>query len=157
MRKEQDNWSTISRHRLSRAVFSFIIIKKTWTNFQLVSRVVEKLPKPNMLRYSKTPKQFILVVFYFARTVDSRQLEPSLTRTSRQLEPESISRFLHTFTVILPSVTRTLGNSNLLFPFISFLFNFTLDNWNHAISAWQVGKKTVYWSPKHWIYFKTTE
>ena len=55
--------------------------------------------------------------------------------------------FLLTFTVILPLVTRTLDNSNLpltrsnFFPFRSFLHNFTLDNSNHAISAWKVGKK----------------
>ena len=44
-----------------------------------------------------------------------------------------------------------------MFPFRSFLYYFTLLNSNHVISAWQVGKKTEYWSPKHWIYFKTTE
>ena len=43
-----------------------------------------------------------------------------------------------------------------MFPLRSFQYNFTLDNSNHALSAWQVGKKTtMYWSPKHWIYFKT--
>ena len=47
--------------------------------------------------------------------------------------------FRHTFTVILPSVTRTLNNSNLpltrnnfCFPTGHFLYNFTLDNSNHA-------------------------
>ena len=43
-----------------------------------------------------------------------------------------------------------------MFPFRSFLYNFTLDNSNHVISAWQVRKKTMYWSPRHWIYFKAT-
>ena len=47
--------------------------------------------------------------------------------------------FLHTFTVILPSVTRTLDNSNLpltrsnfRFPSGHFLHNFTFDNSNHV-------------------------
>ena len=47
--------------------------------------------------------------------------------------------FFHTFTVILPSVTRTFDNSNLSiarsnFHFRSghFLHNFTLDNSNHV-------------------------
>ena len=44
-----------------------------------------------------------------------------------------------------------------MFPFRSFLYNFTLDNSHHVISAWQVGKKIVYWGPKHWIYFKGME
>ena len=47
--------------------------------------------------------------------------------------------FLHSFTVILPSVTRNFDNSNLpltrfLFPLRSFLCNFTLDNSNHVFS-----------------------
>ena len=47
--------------------------------------------------------------------------------------------FRHTFTVILPSVTRTLDNSNLPltrsnfhFPSGHFLYNFTLNNSNHV-------------------------
>ena len=47
--------------------------------------------------------------------------------------------FRHTFTVILPSVTRTLDNSNLpltrtnfRFPSGHFPYNFTLDNSNHV-------------------------
>ena len=49
--------------------------------------------------------------------------------------------FRHTFTVILPSLTRTLDNSklpltrsNFLFPLRSFPYNFTLDNLNHVLS-----------------------
>ena len=38
--------------------------------------------------------------------------------------------FRHTFTVILPSVTRT----NFCFPSGHFLYNFTLDNSNHVLS-----------------------
>ena len=86
-------------------------------------------------------------------TVDSRQLEPSLTRTRCLVEPKSISPgFPHTFTVILPSVSRTLDNSSLPLArsnfcyrsdpaFRSFLYNFTHDHSNHVISAWKVGKK----------------
>ena len=56
--------------------------------------------------------------------------------------------FLHSFTIILPSVIQTLDNSNLpptlmwfLFPFISFLHKFNLDNSNHDLSSRQVEKK----------------
>ena len=48
--------------------------------------------------------------------------------------------FFHTFTVILPSVTR----SNFLFPFRSLVYNPSLNNSNHVLRAWQVKKKTVY-------------
>lgn len=47
--------------------------------------------------------------------------------------------FVHTFTVILPSVTRTLDNSNLSLtrtnfhiPSSNFVYNFTLDNSNNG-------------------------
>ena len=50
--------------------------------------------------------------------------------------------FHHTFTVILPSVTRTLDNlelpltwTNFCFPSGHFLYNFTLDNSNHVLSS----------------------
>ena len=54
-----------------------------------------------------------------------------------------------TFTIILPSVTRTVNNSKIpltrskiCFPSAHFYtVNFTLDNSNHAISAWQVRRK----------------
>ena len=44
--------------------------------------------------------------------------------------------FLHTFTVILPSITR----STFLFSFRSFLYNFILENSNHVFSAREVGE-----------------
>ena len=71
--------------------------------------------------------------------------------------------FLHTFTVILPSVTWTLDNSNLpltwsnLFcfssnPFYTVNLILQLHNSIHVLS-W---KNTVNCSLKHWISFKTT-
>ena len=46
-------------------------------------------------------------------------------------------------------------------PFFSgtMVHNFTLDNSKHVLKTWHVRKKNsvpLYWSPKHWIYFKTT-
>ena len=56
--------------------------------------------------------------------------------------------FRHTFTVILPSITRILDKSNLPltrtnfpFPWGHFLYNFTLDNSNHACQDVTAGKK----------------
>ena len=77
-------------------------------------------------------------------TVESRYLEPSLTRTKIDFP---------WITAILLWVTRTLDNSNLpltrsifLFPFRSFLCNFDLDNSTYVLRSWQVEKKeeTVY-------------
>ena len=55
--------------------------------------------------------------------------------------------FRHTLTVILPSVSRTLNNSNLpltrssfFFPLRSFLYIFTPDNSNHVLSPSEVEK-----------------
>ena len=68
------------------------------------------------------------------------------------IKPKSISPsvdFRHTFTVILPSVTQTLDNLNLLlthFPSDHFLYNFTLDNSNHAYQDMTNEQKC---SPKH--------
>ena len=66
--------------------------------------------------------------------------------------------FRHKFTVILPLVTRTLNNSkplanskSFMFPLRSLIYNFTLDSSNHVLSPSKVGKKTLYWHPKHWI------
>ena len=73
------------------------------------------------------------------------QLTPDNSNQSRF--PLDFLYLLHTFTVILPSVTRILDNSNLpltrsnFFPFRPFLYSFTLDNSKHAISSWQVRKK----------------
>ena len=87
-----------------------------------------------------------------------RKLEPHAN--SNQKFNWFLPNFLHTCTVILPLVTWTLNNWNLpltqskfLFPFRSFLYNFTID-----LSMWQVGKnirkKPVHWrSLKHWIGF----
>ena len=72
--------------------------------------------------------------------------------------------FLVTFTVILPLVLNSSPRygSNLpltrgnFFPFRSFPYTILSSiTRNHVISAWQVRKKSVYWNPKHWIYFKT--
>ena len=38
-----------------------------------------------------------------------------------------------------------------MFPLRSFIYNFTLDSSSHVLSPSKVGKKTVYWHPKHWI------
>ena len=73
-----------------------------------------------------------------------------ITWTLVKLEPKSISSgfppsglyasdFLHTFTVILPSVTRTFDNTNL--PLTRN--NFTLVDMNHVLSTWQVEKISV--------------
>ena len=46
-----------------------------------------------------------------------------------------------------------------MFPIRSFLYNLTLNNSNHILSALQVMRKksqTVYCAPKHWINFKVT-
>ena len=69
--------------------------------------------------------------------------------------------FLHTFILILLPVTRTLDNSNLPLTWSNFCFPSDLfyiilllilePCFKHVTS----GKK-IYWSPKHWIYFKTT-
>ena len=63
------------------------------------------------------------------------------------------------FTVILPSVTRTLDNSNLPltrtnfpFPCGHFLYYSTLDNSNHACQDETAGQNKQYCSPEHWIY-----
>ena len=55
--------------------------------------------------------------------------------------------FRHTLTVILPSVSQTLDNSNLpltrssfCFPLRSFLYIFTLDNSNHVLTPSEVEK-----------------
>ena len=68
--------------------------------------------------------------------------------------------FVHTFTVILSLVTRTLDNSNLPltrtdlhFPSGHFLYNFTLDNSNHVFQN-VTSEKIHYWRSKHWIYLK---
>ena len=61
-------------------------------------------------------------------------------------------------------ITRTLDNPNLLltwrfcFPTDqSFLYNFSLENLQKCYKCATIwGKKTLYWSPKLWIYFKTT-
>ena len=68
----------------------------------------------------------------------------------RYLEPRADSNqnsirldFLNAFTVILPTLTRTLdilNRSNFCFPYRSFLYKFTLDNSNH-VSTWEVEKK----------------
>ena len=72
--------------------------------------------------------------------------------------------FLVTFTVILPLVLNSSPRygSNLpltrgnFFPFRSVPYTILSSiTRNHVISAWQVRKKSVYWNPKHWIYFKT--
>ena len=66
--------------------------------------------------------------------------------------------FLHTFTVILPSVTGTLDNSNLLLtwitilcfpsdPFYTINFILQLHNSNHVL----IWKNIVNCSLKHWI------
>ena len=85
---------------------------------------------------------------------------PSLTGTSRSLELNSrfALDFLHTFTVILPPITRTLDNSN--FPLTRSNFCFPSDhfykilpsiyNSNHVLSASKVGKNSVLVSEK-WI------
>ena len=77
-----------------------------------------------------------------------------ITRTlDRSLEPRANSNqnLRHTFTAILPLVTRTLHNSNLPltrtnFPFPSrhFLYNFTLDNSNHACQDVTAGQNKQY-------------
>ena len=66
--------------------------------------------------------------------------------------------FLLTFTVILPSVTWTSRWLEVIF-FPSAHFYTILPSIIRTmlIGAWKVGKKTVHWSPKHWIYFKTTK
>ena len=73
------------------------------------------------------------------------------TEAPRYLEPRADSNqnsirldFLNAFTVILPTLTRTLdilNRSNFCFPYRSFLYKFTLDNFNHALSTGEVEKK----------------
>ena len=74
--------------------------------------------------------------------------------TPRYLKPRANSNqssfpmhFLHTFTVILPSVIQTFDNSSIALAWSNFYFpsyhfyTIFLDNSNHVLSAWQVGKK----------------
>ena len=82
-------------------------------------------------------------------------LETSLTSTKVD--------FLYTFTVVLPSVTWTLDNSdlpltrsNFCFLLRSFLYNFTFNNLNMFLVSVKLEKKPLYLRWKHWIYFKTT-
>ena len=63
--------------------------------------------------------------------------------------------FVHTFTVILPSVTRTLDNSNLPltqtnfhFPLGHFVYNLTLNNSNHVFQD-VTSKRIQYRRSKH--------
>ena len=71
--------------------------------------------------------------------------------------------FLLTFAVILPSITWTLDNSNLpltrsdfCFPsdHIYIILPSILEPCYKRVTSQE--KKTVYWSPRHWIYFKAT-
>ena len=65
--------------------------------------------------------------------------------------------FRHTFTVILPSATRPLHNSNL--PLTRSSFCFPSDHFYIILSsitrtmfwAFKSQEKTAYWRPKHWI------
>ena len=66
--------------------------------------------------------------------------------------------FLHTFPVILPSVIRTLNNSNLpltrsnfCFPSDHLYINLTSKTRTIFWALIKSGKKKVYWRPKHWI------
>ena len=69
--------------------------------------------------------------------------------------------FCHTFTLILPSLTRTLDNSNLpltrsnfCFPsdhFYIILPSITRTMFCSALFLIKIREKTVYWRPKHWI------
>ena len=90
----------------------------------------------------------------------SRLFEPLLTQTSRLLL-KSISLVIHTASYC--NFTQAKQKYFLL-PFKSFLYNFTLDNSNHVLSAYykQVWKNSVPKSEcllrklKHQTYFKTT-
>ena len=79
--------------------------------------------------------------------------QPSQTRTCRT---KMIFPFFHKITVILPSVTRTSRRLEVIFASLQIIstYNFTLDNSNHFLSAWQVGKKscTVH-SPRQFFVF----
>ena len=81
-----------------------------------------------------------------------------------QLTPDNSNQnrfpldFRHTFTVIWPSLTRTLGNSNLpltrsssCFPsdHFSIILPSITESMFWAFKKW--GVKTVYWLRKHWI------
>ena len=67
-------------------------------------------------------------------------VEPSLTRASSNSNQNRFPvDFVHTFTVILHSITRTLDNSNLSlartnfhFPSSNFAYNLALDNSNNV-------------------------
>ena len=88
------------------------------------------------------------------------QLTPD-NSNPRQLEPKSISPGFPSYIYC----HFTLGNLN--FPLTRSNFNFFPSAHFYTIlpsiirtmliGAWKVGKKTVHWSPKHWIYFKTTK
>ena len=102
---------------------------------------------------------FIFKSFTVQLTPDNlnpRQLEPHANLNQNQFPLD----FCHTFSAILPLVTRTLKNSNL--PLTRSSFCFPLDHmytmyiilrlltqtmfW--ALKSWE---ETVYWCPKHWI------
>ena len=85
-----------------------------------------------------------------------------ITRTLANLNQNRFPLdFRHTFTVILPSVTRTLDNSNLpltrssfCFPsdhFYTILPSITRTMFCALFYLIKSREKRVYWCPKHWI------
>ena len=107
-------------------------------------------------------KPVLIVSFFTADNSKPRQLEPkSIFPGFPSYIYSRENDLAHSLSIYC---NFTLGNSNLpltrsnfFFPSDHFSHNFTLDNSNHVISAWKVGEETVHWSPKHWIYFKTTK
>ena len=72
-----------------------------------------------------------------ANTVDSWELEPRAVSNKNCF----LLDFHHTFTVILPSVTQTLDNSNL--PQLKVVFVFPsdhFDNYNFTLDIWALKK-----------------
>ena len=102
--------------------------------------------------------RFLRLTFEFyswlliTRTLTNSNLAPTRTKIISPVD------FRHTFTVILPSVTRTLDNLTLSLTLSSFCFHsdpfciILLSITQTMFWAFQkVREKTVYWCPKHWI------
>ena len=87
-----------------------------------------------------------LIIFLLARSASTATLKrysrlPIIRTLSKSNQNRFPLDFLHAFTVIIPSGTRTSANSNVfLLTFRYLLNNFTFDDSNHVLSAWQIEK-----------------
>ena len=95
----------------------------------------------------------IIAPFNIQLTPDNTNPSLILTQTKNRFPLD----FLHTCTVIFPSVTQNLDTSslpltrsNFCLPSDHFYIKILTAINRPCLSARKVKKKTVYWSPKHW-------